>query len=134
MALEETGAFRSDLDSHEHAMAISIGEVVRELCDLLGATTVASIAGVQETRAVAQWMNGRAPQHPHVLRFALQIASMITAPNDGEVARAWFHGSNPHLDDATPITLLRDAPLEEIQGPLLKAARAFALRIRLSPE
>jgi hypothetical protein len=130
MNCEEAGAFRSDLEAHEHAMAISIGQVVRELSDLLGATTVAVIGGVHETRAVAQWMNGRGPQRPHVLRFALQIANMITAPNDGEVARAWFHGSNPHLNDASPITLLRDCPLTEIQAPLLKAARAFALRIR----
>lgn len=130
MIHEEAGALRSDMDAHEHAMSMSIGEVVRELCDLLGATIVASIGGVQETRAVAQWMNGREPQRPHALRFALQIANMITAPNDGEVARAWFHGSNPYLNDATPIALLREAPLEEVQGPLLKAARAFALRIR----
>jgi hypothetical protein len=95
MSLEEVSAFRTDLESHEHAMAASIGEVVRELSDLLGATIVAAIGGVQETRAVAQWMNGREPQRPHVLRFALQIANMITTPNDGEVARAWFHGSNP---------------------------------------
>lgn len=128
--MEEAGAFRRDLDSHEHAMAMSIGEVVRELSDLLGATSVASIGGVHETRAVAQWMNGREPQRPHTLRFALQIANMIATPNDGEVARAWFHGSNPHLDDVSPIALLRDAPLAEIQGPLLKAARSFALRVR----
>ncbi len=128
MMLEKESAFQSDLEAHEHAMSMSISDVVRELNDLLGATTVASIGGVTETRAVAQWMNGRVPQRPHVLRFALQIANMITTPDDGEVARAWFHGSNPHLNDATPVMLLRDGSPGEIQGPLLKAARAFAMR------
>ena len=120
--------FRSDIDAHEHAMTIPIAQVVRELADLLGATAVAAVGCVSETRAVAQWMQGREPQRPHVLRFALQIASMIATRADGEVARAWFHGNNPRLGDRVPLVLLEHAPLNEIQGPLLEAARAFALR------
>ena len=121
--------YSSDIEAHEHAMAVSIGEVVRELEHLLGATMVAAIGGVTETRAVAQWKNGREPQRPHTLRFALQIGTMIANNMDREVARAWFHGGNPHLEDATPLALLRDRPLGEVQGPLLAAARAFALRM-----
>lgn len=130
MELKATQEFRysSDVDAHEHAMSMSIAEVVHELERLLGATMVARIGGVAETRAVAQWKNGREPQRPHVLRFALQIAQMISAPADGEVARAWFQGSNPTLDDATPATLLRDKPLEDVRAPLLAAARAFGSR------
>ena len=120
--------FSSDVFAHEHAMALPMGEVVRELVQLLGATTVALIGGVSETRAVAQWMNGREPQRPHVLRFALQIGKMIATPGDGEVARAWFNGSNPQLDDRVPVAMLRSAPLQEVQAPLLEAARSFALR------
>lgn len=109
-------------------MSLPIAEVVHELTDLLGATTVAVIGGVQETRAVQQWMSGREPQRPHVLRFALQIAVMMGTPKDGEMVRAWFHGSNPRLGDDVPMFLLRDRPLTEIQAPLLAAARAFAKR------
>lgn len=123
-----TSPFSTDRDAHEYAMSVPITEVVRRLCDLLGATDVAAIAGVGETRAVAQWMNGREPQHAHVLRFALQIAMMIAHPADGEVARAWFHGSNPYLDDEQPIAMLRSRQLSEVQLPLLSAARAFAIR------
>jgi hypothetical protein len=78
-------------------------------------------------------MNGRAPQRSHVLRFALQIALMIATHADQEVARAWFYGGNPLLNDAMPLTLLRDKPLGEVQGPLLAAARAFALRKHHDP-
>lgn len=125
---EDVSPFSSDIDAHEHAMSLPVAEVVRELDRLLGSTMVAAIGGVSETRAVVQWQNGRAPQRPHVLRFALQIAQMIATNGDGEVAKAWFYGGNPHLDDATPVTLLREQPLEEIQGQLLAAARSFALR------
>jgi hypothetical protein len=109
-------------------MNLPLTDVVHELVDLLGATTVAVIGGVTGTRAVAQWMTGRAPQRPHVLRFALQLASMIANSEDVEAARAWFHGVNPRLDDAVPMLLLRDADLGAVQQPLMHAARAFARR------
>lgn len=130
MEMEEprTSRYSTDREAHEYAMAAPIGEVVRKLTEMLGATDVAAIAGVGETRAVAQWMTGREPQHPHILRFALQLALMITTPDDGEVARAWFHGSNPHLKDQQPLALLKSRPLSEVQIPLLAAARAFAQR------
>lgn len=120
---------RGDVNAHEHAMEIPIEEVVRELVDLLGATTVAVIGGVKETRAVTQWLTGRAPQRPHVLRFALQLGSMIASQANNEVARAWFHGSNPQLGDAIPMILLREGELRDVQAPLLTAARSFAARV-----
>lgn len=110
-------------------MSLPITEVVAELVRLLGATTVATIGGVTETRAVQQWTAGREPQRQHVLRFALQIARMISAADGNhETVRAWFQGSNPRLDDAIPALLLRSEPLENVQGPLVKAARSFAAR------
>lgn len=119
----------SDTDAHEQAMALPIGEVISSLIEILGATTVATIGGVTETRAVQQWTNGRAPHRRHVLRFALQLASMIAEQaDDYESVRAWFQGSNPRLDDGVPALLLRDKSLTEIQGPLMRAARAFADR------
>jgi hypothetical protein len=127
---EPDGDVLSDIRAHDYVMGLPMHRVVRELADLLGATTVAVIGGVSETRAVAQWMTetGREPQRPHVVRFALQIAMMLSNFADREYARAWFHGSNPRLDDATPMLLLRDSPLEVVQGPIAAAARAFAKR------
>jgi hypothetical protein len=118
----------SDLDSHSHAMEMPIADVVKELVDLLGLTVVALIGGVTETRAVQQWTAGRKPQRPNVLRFALQLATMIALQADREMARAWFEGSNPHLDDASPALLLRNAALPDVQAPLMAAARSFASR------
>ncbi len=128
MEPDHSGNIRTDLQAHNDVMGLPIREVVRRLTETLGATTVAVIGGVKETRAVAQWMTDRDPQRPHVLRFALQIALMLTSVADRELARAWFHGVNPRLDDGIPVLLLRDMPLDEIQRPLLNAARAFAAR------
>jgi hypothetical protein len=117
---------QDDRIAHQHAMSAPISEVVQQLVDILGAPTVAVIGNVKETRAVQQWCEGREPQRQHVLRFALQLAYMLTSSADREFAVAWFHGSNPHVGDEVPMLLLRTAPLAEIQAPLLRAARAFA--------
>jgi len=122
------GAVLSDVDAHGHAMEIPIQAVVSELIDRLGAPLVAVIGGVSETRAVLQWTKSRTPQRQNVLRFALQVATMIARMSDCEMARAWFEGSNPQLDDAVPALILRDRPLAEVQSNLMAAARSFALR------
>lgn len=121
MVLQDTAA-------HNHAISTPLPEVVRQLVDLLGPTLVAAIGGVNETRAVAQWINDRKPQRPNVLRFSLQLALMVGSVADTPMIRAWFQGSNPHLKDRSPVLLLRAQPLDEIQGPLMEAARAFAAR------
>lgn len=118
----------NDAQAHAEAMSLPINTVVTRLIRLLGATTVAVIGGVTETRAVTQWTDGRLPQRPNVLRFALQIAMMIGDDAQSETVRAWFAGSNPHLDDQVPMLVLRDKPLHEISGPMMAAARAFAAR------
>jgi hypothetical protein len=123
------GESLSAIESHEQAMGLPLTAAVGQLVDFLGATTVAAIAGVKETRAVQQWISGeREPQRPHVLRFSLQLALMITDVTSRDMARAWFHGSNPHLDDQVPVTLLRDRPLDTVQVPLMAAVRSFAAR------
>ena len=118
----------NDVDSYNHAISAPLKQVVQELIDLLGPTVVATIGGVNETRAVQQWLKGRKPQRPHVLRFSLQLARMISLKEDVTMIRAWFQGTNPALDDRSPALLLRTQPLEEIQGPLMAAARNFAAR------
>lgn len=116
-------------EAHNEAMSLAMESVVASLTELLGAPTVAALGGVQETRAVQQWITGnRLPQRPHTLRFALQLALMISTLASRELARAWFHGANPQLDDLTPLAILRDKPLEEVQVPLMVAARSFASR------
>jgi hypothetical protein len=53
---------------------------------------------------------------------------MIANARDADFCKAWFHGSNPHLDDGVPMIMLRDRPLADIQHDLLTAARIFATR------
>jgi hypothetical protein len=121
-------------EAHNDAMGLPMEDVVRDLVVLLGATTVAAIGNVKETRAVSQWLSGeREPQRPHALRFALQLALMISNHATRDIARAWFYGSNPHLEDRSPLAVLRDDPLEEAQAPLIRALRTFSGRNGTAP-
>ena len=117
-----------EIRAHEHAISSDIRSVVRELVEVLGATMVAAIGGVSETRAVKQWMTDREPQRPHVLRFALQLTWLICENGDRHMARSWFQALNPHLNDAVPLLLLRERQLNDVQAPLMAAARAFTPR------
>jgi len=57
----------------------------------------------------------------------LALATSANAA-DAEFCKAWFHGSNPNLNDRVPMLMLRDLPLSEIQPELVGAARLFAAR------
>lgn len=59
------------------------------------------------------------------LRLALQVAQTIADTDGVEVARAWFQGLNPQLDDRSPARLLREADLDEIGPEIVAAERAF---------
>lgn len=118
---------RPDL-AHARAMRAPFPQVVAELRDLLGPRLVAYLGSVRETRAVAQWAAGaRGPgeETRMRLRLALQLALMVAGADGPEVARAWFQGLDPELDDDSPARLVREGELAEIGRHLLGAARAF---------
>lgn len=121
-------AARPDLGAYEHSARVDFRVLVKELSELLGPKLVAYIAGVQEARAVRQWSSGereaRAPI-PARLRVALQVTLLITEYDNDAVARAWFQGLNPQLDDRSPARLLREGELDEVGPQILSAARAF---------
>lgn len=121
-------AARPDLEAYEHVARMEFPELVGELSEILGPKLVAYLAGVGETRAVRQWSSGvRAPRPPvpERLRLTLQVAWLIARHDNASVARAWFQGLNPQLDDRSAARLLREGDLDEVGPLVLSAARAF---------
>jgi hypothetical protein len=114
--------------AHVQATRAAFDEVAASLRDLLGAKLTAYLGSVKETRAVNQWASGEREPSETVqlrLRHALQVALMIAEADDAGVARAWFQGMNPQLDDRSPARLLREGDLDEVGPEVLRAARAF---------
>jgi hypothetical protein len=106
----------------------SFPEVVASLRSILGARLCAYVGSVKETRAVNEWAEGaREPSADtqRRLRLALQVAQAITEVDGPEVARAWFEGLNPQLDDRSPARLLREGDVDEIGPEVIAAERAF---------
>ena len=121
---------RSDLQAFAESVRSPLPHLVKDLCGLLGPKLVAYIAGVSETRALQQWIEGVRPKHPDVekrLRLAAQLARLIAAHDNGAVAQAWFQGLNPQLGDRSPARLLREGDIADVGPRLLAAARAFVV-------
>ncbi len=78
-------------------------------------------------RTHASLSSGRKP-HAAVqrrLRVALQAAAPIAEVDSAAVAQAWFQGLNPLLDDRSPLLLLSDGDLDEVEPAVIGAARSF---------
>lgn len=59
------------------------------------------------------------------LRLAYHVAALLRQSDSEGVVQAWFVGLNPELNDAVPITLLREGNIETEGKKVLNAARAF---------
>ena len=119
---------RPDYAAHARAVRASFPEVVAELRTILGAKLCAYVGSVKETRAVNEWADGeREPSSDtqRRLRLALQIAQAIADVDGPEVARAWFQGLNPQLDDRSPARLIREGEVDEVGPEVIAAERAF---------
>jgi hypothetical protein len=118
---------RPDLEAHRKATAADFPTVIKELTGILGRKLTAYAASVKDARALDRWMQNAAPQKDveRRLRLTYQIAAMLADFDAPAVVQAWFIGLNPELDDAVPITLLRDGDVESDGRRVLGAAKAF---------
>jgi hypothetical protein len=119
---------RPDYAAHIRAVRSSFAEVVTALRDVLGLKLCAYLGSVKETRAVNEWAEGvREPSETvqRRLRLAFQVAQAIAEVDGPEVARAWFQGLNPQLNDRSPARLLREGDLDEVGPEVIGAERAF---------
>lgn len=117
----------SDAFTEIHAATTRMGihDVVRELVSHLGGTLVATLANVRDRKLPYKWqkVDGPVPQAPSQARLlaAHQIWTLLAQSDGNDVARAWFIGANPRLDDVQPFMALRNGQLAEV----VAAARAF---------
>jgi hypothetical protein len=119
---------RPDYAAHIRAVRSSFPEVVAALREILGLKLCAYLGSVKETRAVNEWADGvREPSEAvqRRLRLAFQVAEAIAGVDGAEVARAWFEGLNPQLDDRSPARLLREGDIDEVGPEVIGAERAF---------
>jgi hypothetical protein len=111
-------------NAHRKSIEAELHDVAFYLQEALGQKLTAHLAGVTDPRQVGAW--GRQEHNPRSesarrLRAAYQIYQLILAEESPYVARAWFAGLNPRLDDEAPADAIRDDHLKEA----LAAAKAY---------
>ena len=112
--------------AHQAVVSSSWAEMAKYLQELFGQRLAAAITGVDDARTVGRWIRGQEPQHAQRerLRDAYQVAILIETAESREVARAWFLGMNPDLNDEPPAQVIAEDPWNG--GKLvMKAARSF---------
>jgi len=107
------------------AREIEVREIVRRLNGSLGATLVAALAGASDARTAREWARHDGPKpSPDAskrLRFAHDVWRMVAESEGAEVARAWFTGASPWLDNDTAVNAIRVGRLVAVAD----AARAL---------
>lgn len=104
--------------------AAPIEMVVENLLAALGVSLTAFIADSDEVTA-NRWATGelRPPRAAdRALRSSLQAFALVASADSNGVARAWFCGTNPDLDDRSPAEALNAGKYEHV----LAAARTYA--------
>jgi hypothetical protein len=111
------------------AVRLPITEIATYLRQHLGKNTTAYISGVSDPKMVSRWIAGlNKPRDPAQLRMreSYQAARLLVTAYGDETAKAWFLGSNAHLDDQAPAYIVRQATNWEDMRFVVAAARAFA--------
>lgn len=109
--------------SRAHARSISgdQSDMLRSLTVALGKQAVAGIFG-RDVRTIERWLKAGVNlklDEEKRLRNAFQPFAMIEEIDGPHVARAWFIGMNPYLNDDTPIDRLSSGDYRSV----LAAAR-----------
>lgn len=115
----------SRTSAHSKSIGSARDDVLRALAAGLGKNAVATVLG-QSVRTIERWLkDGAKPmtdEEERVLRDTYQIFMVLVDSDDVHVARAWFLGMNPHLDDSSPIDALVAGRAREV----IAAARTYA--------
>lgn len=98
---------------------MDIHDIARELVDALGPTLVASLAGARDRKLPHRWAQPDGPE-PREAAFRRLMAghrawAELEAAEGPHVARQWFIGGNPMLEESTPITAIREDRHAELQ-------------------
>jgi len=111
--------------AHTETMKLSSAELARQLVQHLGPTVVAVTAGVRDKKLPYKWSADGGPVPRDGALQRLQVAHRawvaIATSEGADVARAWFIGANPRLDEQPPFMAIAAGKFK----PVMSAAAAF---------
>lgn len=110
---------------HARTARMDVHEVAHALVQGLGPTLVAALTGSKDRKLPSKWAkpDGPNPSADFVRRLQLghRVWVALSASETEHVARQWFLGGNPLLQEDTPITAIR----EDRGGEVIEAVEYF---------
>jgi hypothetical protein len=110
---------------HVETTHMDIHDLVALLNSHLGATLVAILADVRDSKFRYRWAKEDGPtpgiESEKRLIMAYRVWRVLESAESSHVARNWFIGCNPLLGEESPIMALRDGRLSGV----ISAAEAF---------
>lgn len=107
---------------HAETARLDIHEVVRRLNSHLGPLLVATLAGSKDPKAPHRWARPAGsvpgPAFQKRLFLAHRVWIAIADAETDSIARAWFVGGNPFLEEDTPLTAIREDRHKEVAQAL----------------
>ena len=123
LATTATSVAPRQRSAHERAVGSDQNDALRALVAALGKHAVAAIFD-KDARTIERWLKPGIRMKiddERRLRDAFHVFSLIEEADDAYVARAWFIGMNPQLDDDSPVERLAVGNARAV----LAAARAY---------
>lgn len=120
---ESGSQYGADRTAHERSVAMGVVEIAATLRAQLGQALLGVVVD-KNVRTLTRWANAtvRPPQASEkLLRDTFQVFELLASVDSPEVARAWFMGMNPQLDDASPAEALSEGRSRDV----MVAARAY---------
>lgn len=112
------------VDAHATTTRLELREIADRMNRHLGATLVATLAGVSDRKLPYRWARGAGRPNAAAasrLKAAHRIWLQLADAESDDIARAWFTGENPFLDEQAPVLALREGKTRQT----LVAAQAF---------
>lgn len=106
--------------AHSGTARLGIREIVRQLNSSLGATLVATLAGSKDPKISYRWARSGGPEPRPGAQARLQLAhrawTAVSGVEGEHVARLWFVGANPWLDETSPIEAIKDMRAKDVMA------------------
>lgn len=98
-------------------------KAVSELLQLIGPTLIAFGARSQDRDIASKWISGEC--HPTQddetrIYFMLRILNDVSEAESEDVARAWFIGANCDSMTKTPVEMVREGGLREVEHSAMR--------------
>ncbi|MBP2216047.1 hypothetical protein [Arthrobacter sp. CAN_C5] len=109
---------------HAEAARLDVHDLVHRLNGHLGPLLVATLAGSKDPKLPHKWAKPDGtvpgPAFQKRLQLAYRAWILIAEAETPGIARAWFIGGNPFLNEDTPVTAIREDRHREL-GTALNA-------------